>query len=1061
MEERAMKTNLRFLALSAAILSMFTACQREELEQNQKPEALTHSVTFVAGAPETKTIVDVSDGETAQFAWTTDDKNRISVYENGVAATKTECGLVDGVMTIKATFEGSTAPKNASYVAVVNKSNATQIMSAEAYDEEADILVSKAVSSFDGKNGVQLQFKREVAIAKMTLKGLDAGEVVNIVTVSSTADIAGSYGVDGWASPAASSIEISSASYVAGEGYSIVASDAGEAVVWFTCIPQDASTLTVKVKAADGDTYTKKFSKPITLTQGNVKGFGVKMTKDVVAAPSETYNRITSQSELEDGEYVIGMALNSYPNTIKYLVNTTKVKPGCTDITGDISVSEDGKTINLNPTTITNAKWLIESVEGGFSISSMTEKPAGLATTKDNDGLTTQTTYLGKAWSITVDGETNACTMKYVPTSRYLNVYSLTNPRTYTSSTTNNNGNIYLYKRYDPRTTLATPANLAVTPATKLVSWDAVEGADSYVLTIGTEEYPCTSNSYDASAIEDEYYDVSVVAVPSDTENYKNSAAATLTNAKFGTPKLPTPTLSAGVIEETSVAFSWTKDARATNGYHWALYNGETLVQEATETSKSSAEVNGLSFGTKYTAIVYAIAVEGEKPYAQSETASLDLITKAKTTISTIVAAGTGTTKYAISDLTVMAVSGSNFVVKDETGLMFCYKTGATAGDVVTLEGTYEEYQGLNELKATVYTKTSTTTIDHGTATDLNSSNVAAYVENPVVQYVKVNVPVASDGSLKLGDVAVYQYGSSLASYAGRTINLYGYTLGYNTEKSNIVLLQTSVEIDQTVPYLKVDPTSKTWESDEKTAAVFNVTTNTESEKDWSVSPETLGWATIAVNKTAGTITVTPKDANKTEIVNDATLTVSHSAGTLSKTITLTQKGTGSTITYESYSTGFESSEGFTAGTDYQSTLTVGPEGKQWKIFYGTPSTSSKITGSQSLAMRLYNSNNYGYAEMQFDVPGATNVSFKAKAATTNRAAIKLTIKESTDGGTTWTTVNNWSAKSLPSSDKEYNFNVTGTPEKYRIRFEIDSSSQKPSKNSAQLTIDDVTISVN
>ena len=91
MEERAMKTNLRFLALSAAILSMFTACQREELEQNQKPETLTHSVTFVAGAPETKTTVDIRDGETAKFAWTDGDKNRISVYENGKAATKKEC----------------------------------------------------------------------------------------------------------------------------------------------------------------------------------------------------------------------------------------------------------------------------------------------------------------------------------------------------------------------------------------------------------------------------------------------------------------------------------------------------------------------------------------------------------------------------------------------------------------------------------------------------------------------------------------------------------------------------------------------------------------------------------------------------------------------------------------------------------------------------------------------------------------------------------------------------------------------------------------------------------
>lgn len=183
----------------------------------------------------------------------------------------------------------------------------------------------------------------------------------------------------------------------------------------------------------------------------------------------------------------------------------------------------------------------------------------------------------------------------------------------------------------------------------------------------------------------------------------------------------------------------------------------------------------------------------------------------------------------------------------------------------------------------------------------MNSSNVAAYVNNPVVQYVKANATVAADGSLKVGDVAVYQYGNSLASYAGNTINLYGYTLGYNTTKNNIVLIQTSVEIDQTVPSLTVTPTSKIWESDETDAAVFEVKTNTEGEKDWSVSPETLTWADIAVDKAAGTITVTPKNANTSEDARDETLTVTHSAGTLTETITLKQKGTGAAVTAKQY----------------------------------------------------------------------------------------------------------------------------------------------------------------
>lgn len=275
--------NLRNFALAAFALLGFAACQQEEFAPEIKNP--THSVTFVAGAPETKTTATI-DGTTVNYAWTKADEKRFTVYENGTAATET-VGILNvetGIMTLTAEF-GGTATGNETYVAVVNKSNDGQIMTSAAYDEGADILVSKAVSTFDGENGVLLQFKREVAIAKMTLKGLDPGEVVNHVTVSSTADIAGSYGVSGWSSTKTSLDIYSELAIEETEGYSIVANEAGEAVVWFTCIPQTDATFTVKVVAADGDTYTKTFSKTITLTRGDVKAFGVAMTKDAVAAP--------------------------------------------------------------------------------------------------------------------------------------------------------------------------------------------------------------------------------------------------------------------------------------------------------------------------------------------------------------------------------------------------------------------------------------------------------------------------------------------------------------------------------------------------------------------------------------------------------------------------------------------------------------------------------------------------------------------------------------------------------------------------------------------------------
>ena len=275
--------NLRNFALAAFALLGFAACQQEEFAPEiQNP---THSVTFVAGAPETKTTVDISDGATAKFAWTAEDVRRFNLYENSTRASSTQGTLTDGFMTIKASFDGGVSSGENTYVAVLNSANDLQILYKEAYPEDADILVSKAISSFNESQSVKLQFKREVAIAKMTLKGLDAGEVVNHITVSSTVDIAGSYGVDGWNSTK-TSLDIYSAKALDNqETYSIVANESGEAVVWFTCIPQTDATLTVKVEAADGDTYTKQFSKPITLTRGDVKAFGVAMVKDVIAVP--------------------------------------------------------------------------------------------------------------------------------------------------------------------------------------------------------------------------------------------------------------------------------------------------------------------------------------------------------------------------------------------------------------------------------------------------------------------------------------------------------------------------------------------------------------------------------------------------------------------------------------------------------------------------------------------------------------------------------------------------------------------------------------------------------
>ena len=186
------------------------------------------------------------------------------------------------------------------------------------------------------------------------------------------------------------------------------------------------------------------------------------------------------------------------------------------------------------------------------------------------------------------------------------------------------------YEPATPKTALETPANLAVSAA-KVVSWDAVSGAASYELTIGKDVFTSETNSYDATAVVDDYYDVAVVAIPTDKENYKNSAAATLGGAKFGTPTLATPTLKEGVVDGASISVSWTVDERATAGYNCELFKGEVKVGEGQIVNAGTVTFTGLDAETAYVVKVNAVAVEGTKAYAASPVATLEVTTKAAT----------------------------------------------------------------------------------------------------------------------------------------------------------------------------------------------------------------------------------------------------------------------------------------------------------------------------------------------------------------------------------------------------------------------------------------------
>ena len=291
-----------------------------------------------------------------------------------------------------------------------------------------------------------------------------------------------------------------------------------------------------------------------------------------------------------------------------------------------------------------------------------------------------------------------------------------------------------------------------------------------------------------------------------------------------------------------------------------------------------------------------------------------------------------------------------------------------------------------------------------------------------------------------------------------------------SVQTGNIILESTSnagvsktISVSQLKSELKVDGGTKNITviiPKEETSVTFTVTS---AELDWLSTVDPATGMNLSVSPASGnasaeaqTVTITSTTEASEDEQTLGTIVVfrgSEEKDSQKRTITVKKASTANVL----YSTGFESGEGFTTGTSYQTTVTQGPEGKQWETYYGTVSTSFRITGSNSLAMRLYSSEKYAYSKMLFDVEGPINlVSFKAKAGNGGGASIKLTIEYSTDSGTTWNAVSGFTAKELTSSATDYSFAVTGNPTKYRLRFSIDPTSTRPSSGNAQLTIDDI-----
>lgn len=146
----------------------------------------------------------------------------------------------------------------------------------------------------------------------------------------------------------------------------------------------------------------------------------------------------------------------------------------------------------------------------------------------------------------------------------------------------------------------------------------------------------------------------------------------------------------------------------------------------------------------------------------------------------------------------------------------------------------------------------------------------------------------------------------------------------------------------------------------------------------------------------------------------------------------------------------FESASGFTASTTYNNTTInyQGPTSKQWGFFFGTPSTTGPIAGTQSGQLRYYTAtpSDLGIMFMDYDIANISKVVFKAL----NTSGNNVRVQYSKDGGTSWTGDETFTL-GTSSSSFTYNISEFGAS---RVRFVLVPGST----NGSRVTIDDVQI---
>ena len=732
------KTFYRIGMLAAAAMA-FVACNKE-VEINN-PEEETHvAIISIGKAIETRTAV--VEGETeASYKWLDDDAQYLHVYENNTAGTITKFSLNGDktIATLTVEFTGTpTAPYSytAKYAKTLSNSNNPLIPneqnpSTTSFDPAADILVSKATSDVTNLEERATEFTftmgRVVTVNKMTLTGLEEGEVVSSVEFSLDKHMAGYVSYDS----ANNNYSYSSGGmtltlkYTPSNG---VVPASGEFPVYFVSAPVDAASIVSVVVTTDKNVYTKANTLDPNPFEGKTISFSIGTMKRFTMAMSGYGEEIT-----EGTVYTLVEKVDDIFSGAKYIITAADVDKAIQSYTSgnnhkavDIEKNTTNKTVTID-NTIDAEEFIITGVEGGYTIQNALNKNY-LNSNTSNNRLTESSS--SETFTITISNGVATIVSKSNTNRGYMyyngtagtngNIFSC-----YADKSSDESGNYHLLALYVDQTTcveLADPELSFNVVDLIEVNWDDTENFTAPTLNNPHDLSVSYSSSEPAVATVDAASgeivfvgngETTITAKSAKTSDYKaGEASYTLSVsgkvdfksiAELNALATTTATMWDGRLENAIVSFVPDRNS--------AVIKDETgSILVYIYDKNDSEKVHGLKQGQTFsgyfmpTVKLYngtAEIIDLDEAIFEGEGAVVEPVSF---TLATLVG---NLTKYQnayvqVTGLSVTNVSGQNLSVSngDYSYMVYVPKNcPIVAGDIITVTGTVAHYGDNDQIK--------------------------------------------------------------------------------------------------------------------------------------------------------------------------------------------------------------------------------------------------------------------------------------------------------------------------------------------------------------------------